>query len=62
MSTDITYCATFELCSVASKCKRAVEIININYPSPAKQSVGKFEPEKGKDCIGFKPKTKQTNK
>ena len=54
MTTDITFCANSGDCSVSDSCRRAISVVNINYPfpPPAPISFSMFEPEKGRDCKG----------
>lgn len=53
MTTDITYCANPESCTVATICKRRFTGVNINYPFPPPVSFAAFSPEKGLKCEGF---------
>lgn len=47
MTTDITYCANPESCTVATICKRAER------PKTELVWVSTFSPEKGLQCEGF---------
>ena len=53
MTTDMTFCANAGDCSVSDSCKRAISVVNINYPFPPPVSFAAFSPEKGLKCEGF---------
>lgn len=55
MSTDITFCANLEGCSVKEHCHRALtKFVAAGLAvNDYKLSFADFEPEKGRDCRGY---------
>ena len=61
MTTDITFCANHEKCSAKDFCLRGISdfvkagLIAANY----QLWYAEFQPEKGRDCRGFKQATSE---
>lgn len=61
MSTDITFCANSDLCPAKYKCRRS--IVDVEAITKLEEafyvSFANFQAEKGEDCEGYKPITKE---
>jgi hypothetical protein len=62
MKLKITYCGNSEHCSANAHCKRALTLPQDNEKVMHPRYYINFQPEKGKDCVGFWKKAPLTLK